>query len=111
MTPTPITITLPDGAVLVIGGATAAGQQAEHDRIVAELHAVAESRRVVREWREGWEAIKEQGAAWLDATPPTDPLQQIVFLYEHQRRLTAWLGQVGDVVLTIADSAVELLED
>lgn len=115
--PPPVTVRLPNGATVTVGGATLAEQRAELDRVLAAWEAREARRQLVRDLKAGWATIearwagiKNEGAAWLNATPPLDLLQRTVFLYQHQRNLTQWLGQVGDDLGAVGDVVVLMID-
>jgi hypothetical protein len=92
----------------------------EFDVLEQEVNDALTERTARRQYvdnaRSAWAIIKDVGQDWLDASPPTGAAslalhgQQITYLYNHERSLTQWLGQVGDVVMVLAQVVAELAE-
>jgi hypothetical protein len=99
---------------------TQAELEALTDEVIDALAERQARQQYVENARTAWAGIKDIGSDWLDGIPPYEVptgsltvgllAQQVSYLYEHERRLTQWLGEVGDVVMVIAQVVAELAE-
>lgn len=108
-----------DSPTLVADITNANGLDAEEaEQLTDDIAAAGDQRQGRRQYVEnaaqGWAQARHDLVDWLAGVPPyqrpTAPADQLLYLYEHERRITETLVPAIDFVFALADALLHELE-